>query len=90
MPKYLIERDVPGIGDLQERDLQAMALKSNRVLSEMSDIQWQESYVSDEKLYCVYIADNESLVREHAEKGEFPLNKIYPVHKMMDPTTGED
>lgn len=90
MSKYLIERNVPGIGQLSERDIQAIALKSNRVLAEMGpDIQWQHSYVSDDKLYCVYIAKNESLVREHAKRGEFPLNHIYLVNEIIDPTTGE-
>ena len=90
MPKYLIERDVPGLGGLSERDLQAMALKSNRVLNELgADIQWQHSYVSNDKLYCVYIAPDESLIREHARRGEFPLTEIYPVNSLIDPTTGE-
>lgn len=91
MPKYLIERDVPGLGDLSERDLQALALKSNRVLSELgTDIHWQHSYVSDDKLYCVYIAPDESLIHEHAKRGEFPLKKVYPVKTLIDPSTAED
>lgn len=91
MPKYLIERNIPGIGQPSERDIQAIAVKSNRVLGEMGpEIQWQHSYVSDDKLYCLYIATNESLVRQHAEKGDFPLNNIYPVKGTIDPTTGED
>lgn len=90
MPKYLIERDVPGLGKLTDRDLQAMTLKSNRVLSDLgTDVQWQHSYVSDDKLYCVYIAKNKSLVRQHAERGEFPITEIYNVKTIIDPTTGE-
>ncbi len=91
MPKYLIERDVPGLGKLSTRDLQAMAIKSNRVLEEQGpDIQWQHSYVSDDKLYCVYISKDESLIHEHAKRGEFPIKKVYPVKTLMDPTTGEE
>ncbi|HYW35214.1 MAG TPA: DUF4242 domain-containing protein [Balneolaceae bacterium] len=91
MPKYLIERDAPGVGNLSARDLQALSLKSNKVLKEMGDdIQWQESYVSGDKLYCVYIARDEDLIREHAKRGEFPLTNIFPVKTMIDPTTGEN
>lgn len=90
MPKYLIERNVPGIGSLSARDLKALSIKSNKVLSDMANIQWQESYVSGDKLHCIYIADNEDLVREHAKRGEFPMTNIYEVGKMIDPTTAED
>lgn len=91
MPKYLIERDIPGMGKLSKRDLQAIALKSNRVLHELGpDIHWQHSYISDNKLFCVYIAPDETLIREHAKRGEFPVTEIYPIGSMMDPTTGED
>lgn len=90
MPKYLIERDAPGLGDLSERDLQAMALKSNRVLEELGNgIQWQHSYVTDDKLCCVYISPNEELIRTHAERGSFPLTRINRISSMMDPTTAE-
>lgn len=90
MPKYLIERDVPGIGKSSGRDLKALSIKSNKVLSEMESIQWQESYVSGDKLHCVYIADNEDLIREHAKRGGFPVTNIYQISSMMDPTTSED
>jgi len=91
MPKYIIERDVPGIGKLTGRDLQAMALKSNRVISELdADVTWQHSYVCDDKLYCVYIAPDKSVVRKHAERGEFPITEIYNVKSLMDPATGEE
>ncbi len=90
MPKYLIERDVPGMGNLTDRDLQALALKSNRVLNEMDgDIQWQHSYVSSDKLYCVYIASDEALIHRHAQQGEFPITAIYPIKTLMDPATAE-
>ncbi len=91
MPKYLIERDVPGIGKMSARDLQALSLKSNRVLHEMGpDIHWLESYVSGDKLHCVYIAPNQEMLREHAKRGEFPLTHIFEVKTMIDPTTGEN
>lgn len=90
MPKYLIERDAPGLGGLSQRDLQAMALKSNRVLGEVGGgIQWQHSYVTDDKLCCVYISPNEDLIRAHAERGAFPLTRINRIQSMMDPTTAE-
>lgn len=91
MPKYLIERDAPQVGQLSERDRQAMAMKSNRVLRQLGpDIQWQHSYVSGDKIYCVYIAKNESLIREHSRLGDIPLTSIYPVKTIIDPTTGEE
>lgn len=90
MPKYLIERDVPGLGQFSERDLQALALKSVRVLHGLGpEIQWLHSYVSDDKLCCVYIAPDEALIREHAEQGGFPCNRINEVKTMIDPTTAE-
>lgn len=91
MPKYIIERDVPGIQNFSKRDLQALALKSNRVLKELgSEIQWQHSYVCDDKLYCLYIAKDKSLIRKHAEQGEFPINEIFTVKEILDPTSEED
>jgi hypothetical protein len=90
MPKYVIERDVPGAGQLSERDLIAIAKKSRRVLESMGpDIQWIQSYVADNKLYCVYIARNEEMIREHGKKGEFPVTKISPVNTIIDPSTAE-
>lgn len=90
MPKFLIERDVPGLGNLSDRDYKAMSLKSNRVLHDLgSDIQWQHSYVTGDKLYCVYIASDEKLIREHGRLGEFPITNIMEVKTRMDPTTAE-
>lgn len=90
MPKYLIERKAPGVGSLSARDLQAMSLKSNRVLEELGPkIQWQHSYVSDDQLCCVYIAENEEMIREHARRGNFPVTRITQVNGMIDPTTAE-
>lgn len=91
MPKYLIERDVPGIGKLSNRDLQAMSLKSNKVLRNLdADVTWQQSYVCDEKLYCIYIAPSKAVIREHAERGEFPITEIFEVKTLIDPSTGEE
>lgn len=90
MPKYLIERDVPGLGALSARDYQTMALKSNRVLHDLGpDVQWQHSYVTGDKLYCVYIAPDEALIREHGRRGAFPITRILEVKTLMDPTTAE-
>ena len=90
MPKYVIEREVPGAGKLSAEELKGMSQKSCRVLQEMdSQIQWQESFVTDDKVYCIYIAPNEEAVREHAQKGEFPANSISEVKSVVDPTTAE-
>ena len=90
MPKFVIERDVPGLGNLSQRDLQAMAIKSNRVLDELGPrIQWLHSYVTGDKLFCVYIAPNAELIAEHAKRGSFPVNNIVEVTTMIDPTTAE-
>lgn len=90
MPKYVIERDVPGAGQLSERDLIAIAKKSRRVLESMGpEIQWVQSYVTDNKLYCVYIARNEEMIQEHGKKGEFPVTKISTVGSIIDPSTAE-
>lgn len=90
MPKYLIQRDAPGIGTLSERELQALSLKSNRVLEQLGPgIQWLHSFVSDDQLCCVYISQNEDLIREHAQRGEFPLTRITQVKTMIDPTTAD-
>lgn len=90
MPKFLIERHVPGVGSLSERDFQAMAIKSNRVLEELGpSIQWQQSYVTDDALCCVYIAPNEEMIREHGRRGEFPVTRILRIQTMIDPSTGE-
>jgi len=90
MPKYLIERNIPGAGQLSERDLIAASKKSNRVLKSLGpDIQWVQSYVTGDKLFCVYLAPNEEMIREHGKKGEFPVTNIFPIKEIIDPTTGE-
>jgi hypothetical protein len=90
MPKYIIEREIPGAGSLSADQLQAISQKSCGVLRELgSEIQWLQSYVTGDKIYCVYIAANEELVRKHAEQGGFPANKISRVSRTIDPTTAE-
>ena len=90
MPKFLIEREIPGAGRLSAQDLKAVAQKSCGVLSELGpSVQWVESYVTDDKIYCVYIAPNEEMVREHARQGGFPANRVSEVKRMIDPTTSE-
>ncbi|MBF7730161.1 DUF4242 domain-containing protein [Pseudomonas sp. N040] len=90
MPKYVIERDIPGAGQLDSAALHGISAKSCGVLRELgSSIQWVESYVTDDKIYCVYIAPNEELVREHARLGGFPANRVSAVRRMIDPTTAE-
>lgn len=88
MNKYVIEREIPGAGKLSAADLQGISQKSCGVLQEMGpQVQWVESYVTDDKVYCVYIAANEELVREHAKRGGFPANRISQVRTIIDPTT---
>ncbi len=90
MPKYIIEREIPGAGSLAYRELQDISQKSCDILCEMGPkIQWVESYVTDDKVYCIYIAPDEETVREHAEKGGFPANRISLIRTMIDPTTAE-
>lgn len=90
MPRYVIEREIPGAGKLTAADLQGISQKSCGVLQEMGPkIQWVESFVTDDKVYCVYIAPNEAAVREHAQKGGFPANKISQVRNVISPTTAE-
>lgn len=90
MPKYVIERDIPKAGQLSAADLQGISAKSCSVLNKLGPtIQWVQSYVTDDKVYCVYIAPNEALVREHAKLGGFPANRIAEVREMIDPTTAE-
>lgn len=90
MPKYVIERELPGAGKLSPQEFQAISQKSCDVLREMGpEIQWQHSYVADDKIYCVYIAPSEELIREHARKGGFPANRIAQVKAVIDPTTAE-
>ncbi len=90
MPKYVIEREISGAGKLSAQELQGVSQKSCGVLNEMGpQIQWVQSYVTDDKIYCVYIAPNEEMVREHAQKGGFPANRISEVKSVIDPTTAE-
>jgi hypothetical protein len=90
MPKFIIEREMPGAGSLSSAEFQGAAQKSCDVLRAMGpEIQWVESYVTGDKLYCVYVAQNEAQIREHAERGGLPANKIHKVERMIDPTTAE-
>jgi hypothetical protein len=90
MPKFVIERELPGAGKLSPAELKAVSQKSCGVLSSLGpSIQWMHSYVTDDKLYCIYRAKDESLVRRHAELGGFPANKIAKVKEIIDPTTAE-
>ena len=90
MPKYVIERDIPGAGKLSPAELQAISQKSCAVLQDLGPrIQWIQSYVTEDKVYCVYNAPNEEMVREHAMKGEFPANRVSKVLTVIDPITAE-
>ena len=90
MPKYLIERDIPGAGSLSQQQLQGVSEKSCSVLRNLGpEIQWVHSYVTGDKIYCVYIAPNEQIVREHARMGGFPANVISEIKSVIDPTTAE-
>jgi hypothetical protein len=90
MPKFIIERDIPQAGKLSLEDLKAIPQKSCGVLREMGpQIQWVQSYVTDDKIYCVYLAPDEESVREHAAKGGFPANRVSQVRSIIDPTTAE-
>jgi hypothetical protein len=90
MPKFVIEREIPGAGKLSQQELQAISQKSCGVLQEMGPrIQWQESFVTGDKIYCVYIAPDEATVREHAQKGGFPANAVNRVTSVIDPTTSD-
>lgn len=90
MPKYVIERDIPGAGKLKPAELQAISQKSCGVLAKLGpQIQWVESYVTDDKVYCVYIAPDEAAVREHAAQGGFPANRVSQVRATIDPTTAD-
>ena len=90
MPKYIIERELPGAGDLGNDQIQGISQKSCQVLGELGpQIQWVESFVTDDKIYCVYIAPSKELIEKHAQKGGFPANKISKVRRMIDPTSAE-
>ena len=90
MPKYVVEREVPGAGKLSAQEVQAISQKSCSVLNKLGpQIQWLHSYVTGDKIYCIYIAPNEEMIREHARQGGFPANRISEVKRMIDPTTAE-
>jgi hypothetical protein len=90
MPKYVIEREIPNAGKLSPIELRGISPKSCNVLRNLGpQIQWLESYVTDDKIYCVYIAPNKQLVEEHAKQGGFPANRISEVKSVIDPTTAE-
>ncbi len=90
MPKYVIEREIPGAGNLTAGELKGISQKSCGVLQNLGpQIQWIESFVTGDKIYCVYIAPNEAMVREHAKQGGFPANRVSEVKAVIDPTTSE-
>ena len=90
MPKFVIEREIPGAGKLTQAELQGISKKSCAVLSELGpQVQWVESFVTDDKIYCVYIAPNEAAVREHATRGGFPANRVSAIRRMIDTTTAD-
>jgi hypothetical protein len=90
MPKFVIERNIPEAGSLSSEQLQAISQKSCGILREMGpQIQWVESYVTDDKIYCVYVAPDEDAVRKHAQQGGFPANRISRIQSVIDPTTAE-
>jgi len=88
MPKFIVEREIPGAGQMSSADLQAVSRKSCSVLRDLGpDVQWLESFVTDDKVYCVYIAPSADLIRRHAELGGFPANRISEVKSIIDPAT---
>ncbi len=90
MPKYVIEREIPNAGALSAQELKEISQKSCGVLNDMGpQIQWLQSYVTDDKVYCVYIAPDEAAVREHAERGGFPADRVSVIKSVIDPTTAE-
>jgi hypothetical protein len=90
MPKFVIERDIPKAGSLSSEQLRAMSHRSCEVLREMgAQIQWVQSYVVDDKIYCIYVAADEEAVRKHAQQGGFPANRISRIRSVIDPTTAE-
>jgi Protein of unknown function (DUF4242) len=90
MPKYVIEREIPGLGDASAEDLRAVAQKSNAVLAELApQVQWVQSYATQDKMYCIYVADDAESVREHARRGGFPADSVAAMAAVVDPTTAE-
>jgi hypothetical protein len=91
MPKYVIEREIPGAGNLSPQELQSVSQKSCGVLQNLGpQIQWLHSYVTGDKIYCIYIAPNEEMIQEHAQQGGFPANRISEITTVIDPTTAEE
>jgi hypothetical protein len=88
MPKYVIERELPGAGQLSDDEVCSISRTSNEVLAGMPDVQWMHSYVTDDKIFCVYVAPDADHLRQHAEKGGFPANAVHEVARTIDPTTG--
>jgi hypothetical protein len=90
MPKFVIEREIPGLGSLSDAELREISGKSVSILKDMGpQIQWLHSYVTGDKLYCVYLAPDEATVKEHAKRGGFPANRVSAVRRLIDPTTAE-
>ncbi len=90
MPKFVIEREIPGIQNLSDSEIREVARKSVGILKDLGpEIQWLQSYVTGDKLYCVYLAPDENAIREHAKRGGFPANRISAVRRMIDPTSAE-
>jgi hypothetical protein len=90
MPKFVIEREIPGLGNLSDAELREISRKSVNVLRTMGpEIQWLHSYVTGDKLYCVYLAPDEATIREHAKRGGFPANRVSAVRRLIDPTIAE-
>jgi len=90
MPKFVIEREIPGAGNLSPQELQAISQTSCGVLQQMGpSIQWLQSYVTGDKIYCVYIAPDEEVIRQHAQQGGFPANRVSEIKSIIDPTTAE-
>jgi hypothetical protein len=90
MPKYVIERDLPGAGNFSDEQLREAAVSSNSAIDELgNEIQWVESFVTTDKFYCIYIAKNEELIQKHGKKAGFPVHKISEIKNMTDPTRGE-
>jgi hypothetical protein len=90
MPKYVIERDLPGASQLSPDELQGISAKSNKVISELGpELRWLTSYVTEDKIYCVYVAPDKDILEEHARCGGFPANRISEVAAVIDPSTGE-
>lgn len=88
MKRYVIERSLPGAGDLSDQDLHDLSARSNEVLAGLADVAWVESYVTDDKIYCVYDATDPALIEEHARLGGFPCDSVSPVRSVISPATG--